>query len=112
MTTGNRIRKARLDAGYRSQSAFARALGKSRSLVNRWEGEDMPPGRDILLRIAELTGATPQYLMGKSDDARRAVSVHEPRLIRIVLAFRQLPREAQDNLAGLIDQMLRVNAKH
>ena len=103
---GNRIAKARINAGYASQAEFAKALGVSRGLVGQWESHRKPPGRDNLLKIAQLTAVDPRYLAGQSNDPRMSVIVDDPLIVRIVLRLQRLSRGQQKNLAELLDQVL------
>lgn len=63
MTMGERVKKARENKGY-TQEELALKLGyKSRSSVNKIEKErDIP--RSMIVKIAEILGVTPAYLMG------------------------------------------------
>jgi transcriptional regulator with XRE-family HTH domain len=62
---GNRIARARISAGFRSQQELAEALGLSRTLIGQWESQIKLPGRDNLAKIAKLCGVTIEYLQGK-----------------------------------------------
>ena len=111
MTMGDRIRRARVGAGYRSQASFARALGVSKGLVHQWERYGKPPGRENLLKVAQLTAVSVQYLAGKTDDMRRSVTVDDVLLVRILLAAQRLPRDVQQNLAELLEKTVSLTAK-
>lgn len=52
-TLGDRLRKARLDAGYRDVQAFADLIGVSRNSVPNWESDRHRP-REIALRAWAL----------------------------------------------------------
>jgi transcriptional regulator with XRE-family HTH domain len=52
----------RQHAGNRGKSAFAKTLGISSSTYNYYESNRVPP-IDVLLRIAEITGADLEWLM-------------------------------------------------
>lgn len=97
---GNRIALARQRAGYRTQGAFAEALGVSRGLVGQWESHNKRPGRDNLLKIAELCGITAEYLAGTAPETRTVANLSD-REIDHILALRRLPSHVQDNIFDL-----------
>ena len=112
VTMGDRIRRARIGAGYRSQASFARALGVSKGLVHQWESYGKPPGRENMLKVAQLTAVSPQYLAGKTDEMRPpSVTVDDAVLVRILLAAQRLPRDVQQNLAELLEKTVSLTAK-
>ena len=111
MKIGDRIRQARIGAGYRSQASFARALGVSRGLVHQWESYGKPPGRENLLKVAQLTAVSVQYLAGRTDEMRRSVTVDDAVLVRILLAAQRLPPDVQQNLAELLEKTVSLTAK-
>lgn len=93
---GNRIALARQRAGYRTQGAFAEALGVSRGLVGQWESHNKRPGRDNRLKIAELCGITAEYLAGTAPETR-TISNLSANEIELVLLFRRLNVLGQEN---------------
>lgn len=65
---GDRLRKAREDAGYYSASDFADVLGISRDSLRSYERNKRRPRRPVLVAWAEATGFTYDELVGGSDD--------------------------------------------
>lgn len=63
MSMGQRIRKAREEARL-TQTDLAEAAGSKQSNVFRWETGRAEPRAETLLKIAEATGVTINYLMG------------------------------------------------
>lgn len=63
---GRRIKKAREAKGL-TQLAFALDANVSPSSVTRWEAGKLPPVRE-LMRIAELLGVEPDYLVEADPD--------------------------------------------
>lgn len=94
---GNRIAMARIRAGYRTQEALANAVGVSRGLVGQWESHKKRPGRDNLLKIADLCGITVEYLVGAAPE-ERVISNLSAREIELVLLFRRLNDLGQENV--------------
>ena len=54
---GNRLRTARVDAGFQTQEDLARAIGVDESVVNRWEKGRVQPKKhlDDLCRLLKIT---------------------------------------------------------
>jgi len=60
---GSRIKRARIEAGYKSESVFAKALGMSQPTVSRLESGARRIGASELVRIAELLGRPPERFL-------------------------------------------------
>ena len=87
---GNRIRKARTDAGL-SQGTLARTIKTSRRNVLRWEGGYNLPRAEHIAEIARATGKSVDFFLGEASgdddeeddlyaaltEAMRAVARHE-----------------------------------
>lgn len=52
---GERIVKARKEAGFSDQGEFAHALGTQQPTVSRWESGKFEPGPEFLKKIADVT---------------------------------------------------------
>lgn len=63
MTTGQRIRRARIDAGL-TQKEFADKLGISYVGVSQWETDKRNPKFETLKRMADVLGTSPYHLAG------------------------------------------------
>ncbi len=61
-TTANRIRQARLGAGFDVQAAFARKINVRAHTMWRYEKGQLNPSADVLARIAEATGVSMYWL--------------------------------------------------
>lgn len=103
---GNRIAMARRRAGYRSQHAFANALGVSRGLVGQWEIHVKQPGRDNLAKIAKLCGITMDYLQGSTDEMERVLLLTSEGDVQHMLRWHRLPLNAQKNIEDMITMIL------
>jgi transcriptional regulator with XRE-family HTH domain len=99
---GNRIALVCQRAGYRTQSLFAEALGVSRGLVGQWESHKKPPGRDNLAKIARLCGISMEYLLGETSEMRRTISSITDQEVELILAWRQLPALARENIFNIV----------
>ena len=56
MTIGQRLREARLGAGYSDEAEFGEMLGISQATLLAWESNIQRPGDQQLERFAEITG--------------------------------------------------------
>jgi len=65
-----------------------------------------------MLKLAQLTAVSPQYLAGTTDEMRPpSVTVDDAVLVRILLAAQRLPRDVQQNLAELLEKTVSLTAK-
>ncbi len=97
----HRIAQVRLDTtGPRGRAAFARRLGLSASTYAYYEADRVPPA-DILVRIADETGADLRWLLtGESSPA--PVPLDHPVVRRAAHLLASHPRAA-DALAAFLD---------
>lgn len=102
---GERIRQQRIEAGYKTQSDFAEALGlqyDSRQSVGAWEqGKRLPP-LNILLKMCELFDCEIGYLLYEYDcktreetDISAATGLSE-KSIRRLFIFRSRKRDRKN----------------
>jgi len=75
---GERIRRARLDAGL-SQQALAEALRCSRTTVNRWEKGLDPPSDEKIHELARVLGLSDTRLVALKKAGRSAMRVQKAR---------------------------------
>jgi transcriptional regulator with XRE-family HTH domain len=70
MSIHQRIKQKRIERGYHSQEALAKAVGVVWQTVQQWENEDgTAPNRNRIKKVAEVLGTTPEWLMtGVGDD--------------------------------------------
>lgn len=62
-----------------SQAEFARQLGQARTTVYNWESGRNKPEDETLLLVCRVLGTSVSYLMGETDDPRRAPDWHSGR---------------------------------
>jgi transcriptional regulator with XRE-family HTH domain len=90
---GRRIATSRIDAGIRTQMAFARQLGVTRSAVSEWEKDKSEPSTKNLIRIAELTNKDFDWLAtGRSGRSRQNSRAPVEPLAKVPLDESQLTR--------------------
>jgi len=86
-----------------SQQALADRIGVSRSTVSMWEIGESEPCNDLLIRLADLLGASVDELLGRDPPAPKELSAKE---LSLVAAYNARPqfRVAVDALLGLADR--------
>jgi transcriptional regulator with XRE-family HTH domain len=62
-TFAERLRKARLAAGYKSAASFAGVLSLEEATYRKYERGASEPSYDTLVRICELLDTTPNHLL-------------------------------------------------
>lgn len=67
---GKRIESARLKAGFRYQTSFAKAVGYKVSTVNGWERGRYYPSPEALRSVAKITGEPVGFFTGSQMHAR------------------------------------------
>lgn len=67
MDIGERLKQARLNAGFSSQKQVTDALGLERTRYLKWEHGDAQPPIDMLVRLCKLFGVSSDYLLGLED---------------------------------------------
>lgn len=71
---GERIRRARTEAGMTNASEFARLIDVQPNSVYRYERGDQLVSSEVLVRIAQVTGRSMEWLMvGESTPTRQAL---------------------------------------
>jgi transcriptional regulator with XRE-family HTH domain len=63
-TLGDRLRKARIVAGFEEQRSFAAVLGISQPSISNYEADRTRPNRLVLREWARLTGVDEEWLSG------------------------------------------------
>lgn len=122
---GDRLRQARLRAGYASQPALARVLGMNHNTICRHEGGHVLPAKRILDRycqVLRIDEAELQYGIGlapppgsvidflMSRDARELLDETRDRLLRVnwsVFSEGPIAKWQVGTIAQLIDRNLR-----
>ena len=68
MVSGDLIKEARLRAGL-TQSELGARLGKSQSVIARWERDDVSPSLETVREVARACGLDLTFFMSKFDDS-------------------------------------------
>lgn len=87
MDMGDRLKRARLSAGFAQQKDVAEKLGIERTRYLKWEHGDSQPPLDMLVKMCKLFGVSSDYLLGLEDEnsAGLRLSLKEIKGIRMVL---------------------------
>lgn len=93
ISTGQRIKSARIAAGYERQGDFAKLLGISQASLSEIEnGETKLPSSPVLVNMCELLGKSPRWILyGEEGDLKYPTKEEES----LLLAFRTMSNEAK-----------------
>lgn len=87
MDMGERLKRARLNAGYATMKQVSDALGLERTRYLKWEHGDAVPSLDMLVRLCRLFGVSADYLLGLADEEARLTPDEIVVLKRMVKEF-------------------------
>jgi len=105
MKIGDRIKALREERGIR-QIDLAEAIGVSLSAVSGYELNTRTPRIDILTKIADYFGVTPNYLLGEDENLSQ-LEAEFPEGIRVLRrANKEMTEEQKKRLVKYIDYML------
>ena len=88
-----RLRKRRIERGYRTQESFAKAVQLDRVTINFYENDKRKPDIDVLKKISDTLDCSCDYLLGTDKYEKKGVKE-----IRVVLG---LSEQATDVLVQL-----------
>lgn len=73
MTTGDRIKDLRKDAGY-NRTLFAQKIGIPQTTLRNYENGEREPGHNFLITIAKEFNVTVDYLLGLDQKEKPATT--------------------------------------
>lgn len=94
-----------------SQIELALAIGYTQRAVSKWVNEQSEPSESAIKKVSDFFGVSTDYLLGRSDDLGNVVIRSEnnfdtsPLEQRLILDFRKLPAETQDNFVELFHNL-------
>ena len=112
MNVGDRIKKRRLELGLTQEELAKKAGYKSRSSINKIElSRDLPLPK--VQEVARILDCSPSYLLGWEDKSNIIetaktdvmLSNMEDRLKEYALKMAKLPKEKQDLVLKMIDEL-------
>ena len=99
MGLGEKLRRARILVGI-TQRDLASRLKVSHSLIAKWETENQEPTVSLLFKIADALQLDVAALL--MDDYEVTLRLNDPRSLRLLRTFEQLPDKVKDNVLQLI----------
>lgn len=112
MNVGDRIKKRRLELGLTQEELAKKAGYKSRSSINKIElSRDLPLPK--VQEVARILDCSPSYLLGWEDKSNIIetaktdvmLSNMEDKLKQYALKMAKLPKEKQDLVLKMIDEL-------
>ena len=112
MNVGDRIKKRRLELGLTQEELAKKAGYKSRSSINKIElSRDLPLPK--VQEVARILDCRPSYLLGWEDETNIIetaktdvmLSNMEDKLKEYALKMAKLPKEKQDLVLKMIDEL-------
>ena len=94
----NRIRELRLERGWRQQD-LADKMNTVKSVISRYEKEQLGLDADLICTLCDLFGCTSDYLLGRSPSPAPVISDADAELLQI---YHALPLEIRRAVDGLM----------
>lgn len=86
---GERLKRARLSAGFATMKQVSDALGLERTRYLKWEHGDAVPSLDMLVRLCRLFDVSADYLLGLDEEEARLTTDEIVVLKRMVREYDQ-----------------------
>ena len=102
-TLRKRLRERREAKGF-SQAELANLIKCKQEKISGYESGRVSPRLDTLMKLADALDAPTDYLLGRSDEIKRRVTLEDvlsPDEIDLILHFRSLPHKKQMKLIGI-----------
>lgn len=103
MNFAKRLKECR-EAKNLSQAAFAANIGVHKSLIGKYERDEVKPSIDIALKIAEELDTTIGYLIGESSDEE---ILKDNAMLKRMVEIGGLPTKDKECILYLIDGLIR-----
>lgn len=106
-TLGERLRRLRKAKGF-TQTELAQAIGSSQRMITYYERHDGVPAAPVVLKLAEVLGATPEEILGIEKSRRRAEpqTPENLRLWRKLKQVEKLPPQERRDVVRLIEALV------
>lgn len=104
---GERLRRLRKAKGF-TQTELAQAIGSSQRMITYYERHDGVPAAPVVLKLAEVLGATPEEILGIEKSRRRAEpqTPENLRLWRKLKQVEKLPPQERRDVVRLIEALV------
>jgi len=100
-----RLREAMERKGLNS-AQLADATGLTRSSISYFLHGKRQPGRLALAEFADKLSVTVDYLLGVSDGPDIAELLKNPRIVKLVMMFQELPVKEQERVLEMVRLMM------
>lgn len=87
-----------------SQTALAKQLNTSISVISRYERDEMIPSIDVAKKLADLLNTTVGYLLGETDETD---IFKDPDMLRRLTDLKELNPTERQHILFALDAMLR-----
>lgn len=97
MSLSSRLREARLQKGLK-QEEVANALGKTKSVISRWEKGENRPDADSIFDLSELLDVNPNWLLEWEERYNPELTIKERSFLAKYRALSDYQKETVDIL--------------
>lgn len=105
MDFGKRLKKARTEKGL-SQSQLGELVGVHYTQIGRYESKDMKPAADILSKLANKLGISPDFLLNGSATDIADSTLTDKELLHQFKKAEQLPKDKKNMLIEFVDAFI------
>jgi transcriptional regulator with XRE-family HTH domain len=102
---GDRIKQLRKEKGL-SQAELGKLVGLSYAQIGRYEKKGMQPSAEVLNKIAEALGASPDFLLNGSAEEKAANHLSDKELIQQFKEVEQMAEEDKSFVKRFLDAFI------
>ena len=99
-----RLSKLCLEHGIKP-NPLAKEIGISSGIITKWKNTDALPNGETLTKLADYFDCSTDYLLGRSDDAKKSPSIPEEDQ-ELLAAVHQLDARDQGKVLGYAESLL------
>ena len=105
MSFSERLKKARQNKEI-SQSELGKIVGVHYTQIGRYEGKGVKPSGDVLTKIANALGVTPDFLINGSNQEQAQASITDRELLSQFQRVELLPNDKKAIVKELLESFL------
>lgn len=102
---GKRIKQLRKEKGL-SQADLGKKVGLSYAQIGRYETKGMQPSAEVLKKIANVLGASPDYLLNGSAEEKATNHLSDKELIQQFKEVEQMTNEDKTFVKRFLDAFI------